>query len=279
MLRYKIVITFSGLYIMDIVPDTLWHYTDLTTLAKIIQSKSLLATPFNYLNDSKEMKTGLELFSRWLHITKISKYMELKNDSGFVNALAFGMWPQIISLSDAKDSLSMWRGYSKIIDENEGVAIGFHTEDLTNLSGGQIFEKPKKCSYEDEAFFRKMNLLIDSLDERAPPFAILGDVNKLIPTAKNRHFREEREWRLNGWVMPVIDDKKMKSICGINRYPFMLNKLRPDGQSLTSFPLAIKEIMSGPKCDSNKIHGLVNEEFNCEKEFLPRISKSDIPFI
>ncbi|HPS87696.1 MAG TPA: DUF2971 domain-containing protein [Spirochaetota bacterium] len=104
-------------------PENCYHYTSISTFLKIIKSKELRLSHFNFLNDPNEVHFGLKVIKHILRESDIydiicGEYFEdlfnlkrLKTDSIFV-----------FSLSEDGDSLSQWMSYG---DHGAGVSISF----------------------------------------------------------------------------------------------------------------------------------------------------------
>jgi hypothetical protein len=139
-------------------PELLYHYTDQKGLLGILDSKSIWATHFRYLNDTSEgrivFSTALdELNSRvnsdammltfGMQPIKRSKKIECEDEEIFSQGVAMLTWvtsPDVFvtSFSEKGDSLSQWRAYS---GRSGGYSIGFRLDYLRevgrNFLGGR----------------------------------------------------------------------------------------------------------------------------------------------
>ena len=128
-------------------PDTLYHYTSLESLMKIVGSRSLLASDTRFLNDTKEL----------MHLkTTITDRMKLRLLDADADAKPALSWlirqfesnehdpVYVISLSEKVDDLSQWRGYTP---PNQGVCIGFSTQALK-----EALEKVKEGRHDRARF-------------------------------------------------------------------------------------------------------------------------------
>lgn len=123
--------------------DIIYHYTDGSGLTGILESQSLRATHFRYLNDKTELELYKEMLLFSLRKQQVSQNMveRFKEYIETVSGLVFDRQNQhlcdifICSFcfhnSHNKDFslLSQWRGYGK----DGGYAIGFDYEYLNNL--------------------------------------------------------------------------------------------------------------------------------------------------
>ncbi|OUS08865.1 hypothetical protein A9Q96_00540 [Rhodobacterales bacterium 52_120_T64] len=189
-------------------PDILWHYTTFEAIIKIIQTGKLLSSNFQTLNDKSEMQTGYNLCIDWMKQHSNENVRALSEDSKFLNALGGGSWPYVISLSDAKDSLSMWRGYGDAVNGNTGVAIGFSKQDLVDLERGQIFEGPTECIYNQETFFRGLDAIAKKPNNAAPMFAIYSDLKKVSRAGRTIIFLKS----VNGECLAMFSMGRMINI-------------------------------------------------------------------
>jgi len=102
---------------------------------------------------------------------------------------------------------------------------------------------------------------------------------KAIPQCKNIHFAEEEEWRLLGNFNQHKDDPLLCEINGIHRLSFNLDRKEPDGRGCSSNPLAMVEIMAGPKTDLRKLEHFVAHEFRKMGFTAPKVSQAEIPVV
>lgn len=110
----------------------LWHYTSIETLTKILTNQNMRATHHSFMNDAKEIKTGVDKF---LEVINLSQKDRLKIETRYFKDLTANLEElssgtsmalfYLISLSKKKDSLSQWRGYTPPAG---GCAIGFNTD-------------------------------------------------------------------------------------------------------------------------------------------------------
>ena len=95
-------------------PDVVYHYTTAAGLQGIIDSASLWATDLAYLNDSTEMRYGLEIFQTELlkHISHF-RASDVLVSQMFDEAHLFERLRVFVNcFCEDGDLLSQWRGYS-----------------------------------------------------------------------------------------------------------------------------------------------------------------------
>ena len=185
----------------------LYHYTDLTALKGIVESKKLWATHINFLNDKSERKYAhekvapiiRELFqNKNENYEKILEYFEKKIP--FVTSSDL----YITSFSKEPDSLSQWRGYGKKYDS---VCIGFNTEKFIPDLGERalcLLNKIEYCEEKQEEYIRDYLSGICNILERCPNEKMEEELrNNLLFVlfrylAKMKHpsWEEEAEYRL-----------------------------------------------------------------------------------
>jgi len=153
----------------------LYHYTTLTTLKKIIESKKILATHIKYLNDKSEIQYAIDKV-----LSPAIKYIEKEKDEEeekgiitgenreniqkFLNRLKKEAKKQssinlyITSLSTESDTLSQWRGYGK---GEDSVCIGFDAQKIIENSCNRIgiFE----VEYGNEGEEKSLSVIMDYL--------------------------------------------------------------------------------------------------------------------
>lgn len=198
--------------------EVLYHYTSADGLKGMLGGRTLWATNIEYLNDITEFRHGE------LVINEIVKRRKrgAKGDRGaFFKALdefpsIFGAEDVfVVSLSEAPDLLSQWRGYTP---SNCGFNIGFDPAALIEAARFMDNMQLVQCIYDERKQKEFANSLLDSfLDmwlaecregnpEEAVQFKknlfpiICFRISATFAAASMKHhtFSEEREWRLLG---------------------------------------------------------------------------------
>jgi len=211
-------------------PATLYHYTGIDSLQKIVESKKLWASSIFHLNDASELRYAIDLLKKEMNkhfknnqndelkkivhnfyslLDSISLANYDRNNQNYLSAFVF-------SLSEEKDLLSQWRGYAL---EGKGVSIGFNSQ---NINEKIIHQKLilAKCIYKkeerDSIISKLCNSLIKEFKTKKTVFSdytsqeeakyLLEKITRIIKIfvfIKNEKFSEEKEWRIL-WVFPEV---------------------------------------------------------------------------
>lgn len=206
----ELVLEISKKYWKDLVgqyPDKLYHYTDLSGLLGIIDTKGFWATNYQFLNDKEEIIYGKKRCQKILE--------EMKNQPLKAEQKQFlaDLWKSIqlddqdvfsVSFCSKPDLLSQWRGYSQ---GTTGVSIGFQLKELINYSTPRNDEYfyIRKVIYDEEI---QDKILIDIINagleylQENPyrgGFFLVEDISRtikwFISIFKVKSFEEESEWR------------------------------------------------------------------------------------
>lgn len=210
----------------QIPEDTLYHYTSLTGLMGIVESKMLRASDIRYMNDSTELKHLLVLLSDEINI-------RLNAGSAFAQLLnQFSQWlshrivdgPMLFGASFRANGnlLSQWRGYST---HGKGVSLGFNPKYVLDCAAYHDFSVGK-CIYNPEEQKQIARQIVNSVENTAksnhadyvqaaiPDFTpifefIEGDLLKIAAILKHPSFEEEQEWRV---VSPIFTQSNQAPI-------------------------------------------------------------------
>ncbi|NKW78955.1 DUF2971 domain-containing protein [Rhodobacteraceae bacterium R_SAG7] len=293
------------------LPDVLWHYTTFDTLTKILASRCLLASDFRDTNDREEILFGF----RALRVA-FGTHNTWSTTEGFADPVPDDIRAneetiiqdletrfvqgQMICLSSARDSLSMWRGYGQLTNGggNGAVAIGFCAADLhtlcgpsdatlqsspahiqQNASGG--FEGPSNVDYAFRNFPQLSNAL--SIEDYSADFHIKW-THHLAHWMKHRKhpaFAEEREYRIWGSARIGSLERQRQDFTILGnayRRKFHLAPAPDDILGPLTHPLAIQKIMVGPKTDFGKVERFTRNVFQSYTQDRPDICASKIPF-
>ena len=228
----------------------IYHYTDLNGLKGIIESGSLWATHFSFLNDSNELTHGMNCLENALQYLredfnpKTLKFIEQAlthfrmHRAAHVYNLSFCLEP---------DLLSQWRGYGS----SQGVCLEFDDDELVaslKLTQNQVFK--------NRVIYTKENSTVEARNEilaffNAPKVqsAISQDAmyelgyaaelaHSLPPFFKNDGFKEEQEFR-----MVILPDRPFE---GVN-FRVSNNGLVPYLILEAKEKLPLKSIRIGPR--------------------------------
>lgn len=215
----------------------LYHYTTIQTLHKLIDgitfqcseedkeqlnANSILryytmkfwGSQINYMNDPTEniyyvrclKEAALDYTQSQMNRWKVEQIFLAKN------FFEMGVDPYILSLSSAKQSLSMWRAYS---DNAQGVAIGFSVANLMEFLNGekndqQIRLSPIKYFDQEELIGQftqeQIGEIFSSISKSEPirgydsAVGFKNTIRKYVQPQttfiKPRCYEDEKEWRL-----------------------------------------------------------------------------------
>lgn len=201
------------------VDRVFYHYTSVSSLMGMAQSKCLWASNINYMNDAKEMVQACEILERVIHC-KMDNENFSDEESKFL--FQFISWVNackhttynifVFSLTEEPSLLSQWRSYTP---HGKGVSIGFNAQVLNNIIKKYDL-KIAQCFYQREEQEYVLSNLVEKLlftfREDLPKINISnshpsqcynsyletfrGKVLQVLSIIKHEAFREEREWRL-----------------------------------------------------------------------------------
>lgn len=275
--------------------DVLYHYTSIETLNAILSNLkhevsggaekdsldyykfNMRATHWEFLNDPSENNF---LFDKLNESIKGDIGPDYNRFEAVISVIrSVNGQPYIISLSRSRDSLDMWRSYSK---DGTGVAIGFRSDVIGNIvkqiksQANVVNSELLDCRYLSD------DMLGDEIKEYTPsivnslkrtPIPISWDLIKFILSfIKYKHpcYINEREKRIAVFSKPLDNVVKFRTANGIN-IPYIE----------VEFPLSsISEIIIGP-C-ANKAQN--EESIRMQLEFLTGLTRdieikfSELPY-
>ncbi|WP_269221881.1 DUF2971 domain-containing protein [Flavobacterium sp. IMCC34518] len=188
--------------------EDIFHYTSINGFISIIETQSLYCTNVNFLNDSKELKHGIELILKALEIVKNSENNDIiestKNNIEILNKTE----KYVTCFSKDGDSLSQWRAYG---NDGKGISLGFDFSGLKNnfnknLTGLHI-EYDERLQYEAiEEFIKIIIAFYNNIKSRfdwsehdfnhTTSISIIRFLNHIIYSYKHPSFIDEKEYRL-----------------------------------------------------------------------------------
>ncbi|SHG52265.1 DUF2971 domain-containing protein [Cognatishimia maritima] len=293
-------------------PKTLWHYTTANTLADILRSQCLLATDFRDLNDAKEIVHAIEIIEGFDKLRRhgptnafiFSENVEAAYKSiveDFKTRFAYG---QVICFSSKPDDLTMWRGYGRVVSgvPSDSVAIGFDVSDLRRLCGEGIkveeslesnilknkmlgFSGPHEVNYRGGSGPEIMNKLIDAERNETSPFELHNELVRKLShfamTHKDSGFEAENEFRIFTNQTANSSNIRMDN-CELIGPEYRLKfQLSPSQNAISqdlNSPLAIREIITGPGANHDKIKRFCEAYFFTLTPSPPTVIKSKVPF-
>jgi len=119
------------------IPSTLWHYTSYAAFEKIVDSKTIWATEYRFLNDREEFRHARELAQKLVDDEPEFTGAQFHARETIRNAVNIAFYAghlheerlriMVASFSEEGDQLSQWRAYT---DSSRGISLGL---DLSNL--------------------------------------------------------------------------------------------------------------------------------------------------
>ncbi|MDR3001857.1 MAG: DUF2971 domain-containing protein [Fibromonadaceae bacterium] len=186
------------------VPSVLYHYTNLSALVGIIETKRLWATHTGFLNDKSEVKYSFEDII-------IPVMMEFPQNKVFkdilkgINELNKKICAYVTSFSRKGDNLGQWRGYGK---GQNSVCIGFNAEKFASNDNDKEHGLLRKIEYKKENQEESIRNYLSEVDKVISKCPNNLDVDielyaRLLSfpyyfSAKTKcdFWEEEAEWRL-----------------------------------------------------------------------------------
>ncbi|RAZ75478.1 DUF2971 domain-containing protein [Planococcus halotolerans] len=196
--------------------EVLYHYTSLTSLMGMVESRKIWMSKADFLNDSSEMVYFSEVLKKsvshmkdvdsaeaWHHY--IRKFEDCMN--GFLNDIdEDGLEVYVFSLSHNKDSLALWYNYA----QGDGYNIGFEAEDLVGkgekilktingIHGFVLYQEEEQEEFLRESL-RDAYELFNRQEKQGNDIAFEEYFNILLAACatffKNPAFKSEEEYRL-----------------------------------------------------------------------------------
>lgn len=239
----------------------IWHYTNLTAFASIVEGCSLRATDIRYLSDTRELHSGKGQLDG-LHFVFDEALSDIPHSTyiAFMDAMRTQEIPgrfYVVCFSAQRDDAMMWMSHAG----SRGVALGFDEERLHAYSKKQAWELAKvhyggseHREILDASFFpalRKVDLTNCSEERKQDELAKLVKLYYSVsPRMKDHQFRSENEWRL---IFPSSDTPSTCKVLvrGDMMIPYVEFAL-PEGPDA-----AVAEIMIGPGREMDKLEQTV----------------------
>ena len=209
------------------MPGVLYQYTSFFGLIGMIENHSIWITDVAYMNDTSEMKYGIELVNKYLD--EKSKLVSteckelLKRSAITASAFSSDSGYLIACFCEDNDLLSQWRAYG---GGGNGYNIGFGSVELSKAPGVQI----RKVIYDSVVQNGYIKATVDSICElfdsvtgdkniqgldstnTLPAFAAMlsQHLKEFLFTFKHSAFAEENEWRIIRPYTTHVDLKRLK---------------------------------------------------------------------
>lgn len=259
----------------------IYHYTDLNGLKGIIESGSLWATHFSFLNDSNELIHGMNCLENALQYLrddfnpKTLTFIEQAlthfrmHRAAHVYNFSFCLEP---------DLLSQWRGYGS----SQGVCLEFDDEELIaslELTHYQVF-KNRVIYTKEESTVEARNEILAFFNTPEAQSAMSQDVmyelsyaaklaHSLPPFFKNDGFKEEQEFR-----MVILPDEPFE---GVN-FRVNDNGLVPYLIVKAKDKLPLKSIRIGPRSNRSMMMEGISFLLQSKGYNSTRMSFTETPF-
>ncbi len=123
----------------------LYHYTTISTLQNIIDSNSFHLRDYRYLNDPTEVKYTINILEEVLNKLKsknkitedgIRTFHSCLSLAEIENKQGYEYPPHILSFSEDRDNLSMWRAYA---NNAKGITIGIKPPNHNKKKSAKFF--------------------------------------------------------------------------------------------------------------------------------------------
>ncbi len=125
----------------SLIPSTVYHYTDAGGLKGMMESGSIWATDYRFLNDKRELlhlrSAVNEMFEDEAESNKSETIRQICTQGAAYGEIQTAYEMFIFSMSDQRDDLSQWRGYAR---EGMGFTVGFDTVELIKAIDALPFE-------------------------------------------------------------------------------------------------------------------------------------------
>ena len=283
----------------------LYHYTTANGLIGIINSNCLWATSAIFLNDSNEIKYGLDLISQTLieYSNNISdtilKRLIKKTLQALNNPRYLSLDIYITCFSEKPDQLSQWKGFA---NQGSGFSVGFDSKELffNKRSYPYVLCSLKKVKYDEiiqkNILVKDLNSFYEKLIKIKPEFykyeSLEDEASSVLAYSlfkhsiyfKHKAFEEENEWRIVTPDLSTFNGIRNKEAVIVkfmsnnnNIIPYIELKLKPKHSSFRNKQkLPIDEIIIGPKIsfEINKKSVLKILDHNGFKEI--KITNSEI---
>ena len=197
------------------VPEKLYHYTSKEGFLGIIENKTLWASNILYMNDEKETRIPFEICKELLEEDKNANAKEeIDHLDEELKKLLFkeliGLETYVISFSEKKDDLNMWRAYG---DNASGICIEFNSDSLLKVlkeNQEKMELRFEKCIYDKQEQKDKIQNLLDS--EKVDICRLSEKLLEFSTYFKDESFRDEKEWRIIVKLDTGLENRKLKKV-------------------------------------------------------------------
>ncbi|WP_153559456.1 DUF2971 domain-containing protein [Roseimaritima sediminicola] len=177
----------------DLKETVVYHYCDANALLSILSNQKLWYTHAAYLNDTMEIKKGVEfcqeLLSEKLNADPSDPVLESAK-SYLANAERWQYY--ICCFCASKDKLSQWRAYA---NDGDGFAIGMKTELLFQETDGVFECRLDSVSYEESPLKDGFDAIVNDLQSQLAALPDDTDQNRV------NWCRNNAAERIGGWCI------------------------------------------------------------------------------
>jgi hypothetical protein len=193
-------------------PTRLYHYTNAAGLEGILDSKTIWATQFDFLNDRSEFFYAADVIKERLGERGDDFGSTVKSIDEIVKTM-LTLPHYVASFCEHSDLLSQWRGYAQT---NDGYAVGFRFQNLLRKQDPKRGVQLAQLIYPRAEQNRCVDLVLDAVRKtvekstgKANEFGLLATLNLLpfLHRFKHELFSGEGEWRLIGSADDVTPEK------------------------------------------------------------------------
>ena len=251
----------------DTPKGLLYHYTTLTGLLGIVQTRNLWASDIRYMNDSAELRHSADLIR-----TEVQE--RLARGLGKADLLGrFADWVTYritnghmmfaSSFRAHGNLLSQWRGYAS---HGKGVSLGFSSSYIIECAARQQFQIGK-CIYDPVRQRRLVGQVVDAVEAQVDGYLKGGespqrlseiyqevfagieiDMLRIAAILKHPSFSEEKEWRV---VSPVYPDTVDSPIRFREANAMLVPYIEFDLQLREGRPPQLEHLFLGPTSNIN----------------------------
>lgn len=196
------------------VPEKLYHYTSKEGFLGIIENKTLWASSILFMNDEKEACIPFEIYGKLLYKEDKDKNTNIRKDYFNFFKEFRGLETYVISFSEKKDDLNMWRAYG---DNTSGICIEFNSDSLLKVlkeNQEKMELRFEKCIYDEQEQKNAIQSFLDSKNgsKNLEADGIYKKLLKFSPYFKDESFRDEKEWRIVVKLDTGLENRKLKKV-------------------------------------------------------------------
>jgi hypothetical protein len=203
-----------------ILPKTIYHYCSTEAWVGIINNCELWASDFRFMNDTRDFKHGVGIFTQAVSKVLRESGHGVKRLADQILALleSDSVCVYIASFSEGSDDNSQWSRYAR---EN-GVALGFNRERLERLlqdvffDFGRVEYDHSRQAAQFEDFVRRSLLMYDgaslsSEDLERITKTQLCNLAAGLSMCKDASFVAEKEWRASAFTLAGASREKFRA--------------------------------------------------------------------